>query len=422
MKNSYKILMHRIGIIRVSITRLLKAALPLRLMPEKLFRSGRPKRKWFKMAEYFESGLSLNGERTIGIVKASSNTVPLPKSVQKEVHARFKEVQQTDIAGADVTVLRNASIWGGAGMTVVYNHRGELLVEASPDALFLKSRGLIPHAAYTSIHPGSNRVVGTIADITMYQCQYWKQISYGHWVVDLLPRLSLLEEANVNLHEIDVFLLPSLEHTDTCDVPDFVKSLFLERGIEGTKLVPLKPGHRWYADYLYIPSRLLNRQGIGPWIIDAIRRHPIGPANPVKRDRIYYARTGGKSGRAIQNEEEVRETLRKAGYIVIDSSQYTIPEQRRLIHDADFLIVPNGSGLMNLPYCKPGTSVLHLHSRSYVNPTYRVLSHYADLDHWVLAGDPVNRVNNNSPVTQNYRIDPELLRQSILAMERPWFT
>ena len=92
----------------------------------------------------------------------------------------------------------------------------------------------------------------------------------------------------------------------------------------------------------------------------------ISDSTPSSGNRIYISRKGR---RRVENEGELVELLKKFNFIIIEDRERSVEEQVHLYRNASFIIGPHGASFANVIWCRPGTYLYELFSRSW-SPDY----------------------------------------------------
>ena len=114
------------------------------------------------------------------------------------------------------------------------------------------------------------------------------------------------------------------------------------------------------ADSLYIPT----------WIFDFLRQVFLKKINlritEKKRysNKIFINRKDGTGWRYIINENEVEKNLISQGFQSLTLSKLSFIEQVKIFNSAETVVGLHGAGFANLVFCKPGTKVLELKSKT----------------------------------------------------------
>jgi alginate O-acetyltransferase complex protein AlgJ len=185
---------------------------------------------------------------------------------------------------------------------------------------------------------------------------------YYHWMLDILPKLGLLNKAGYKLEDIDHILVREVNDT-------FQKETLERLGVDLNKVIQTK------EEPLYQCERLLHivldnginmkmNRFIPSWLKQQIQPRPVSG----ERLKLYVTRPAGVR-RGIENEEELLPILEKHGYTVRAMEGLNVVEQADLFSRADVIASPHGGALTNMVFANPGTTVVELFGR-HVYPYY----------------------------------------------------
>jgi hypothetical protein len=186
--------------------------------------------------------------------------------------------------------------------------------------------------------------------------------SYYHFLLDVLPRLAILDTPGVPTPErwyvplqrgFQREILELAGFLPTADVVD----ADLATHVRGEEL--LIPG---------LPDAELRTP---PWAVDYIRER-LRPSDleRVPGRRIYVTRGRERHNRTVTNEEEVVESLADRGFTVVDPGTMPVTEQIRTFAEAEWIVGPHGAAMANLAFASPGASALELFAPDYVQGCY----------------------------------------------------
>ena len=185
---------------------------------------------------------------------------------------------------------------------------------------------------------------------------------YYHWMLDVLPKLGLVEKAGIKLSSIDHFLVREMNDT-------FHKQTLERLGIDAGRIVQTKHDCYLECERLLMVKfdngiNLKMNRFIPTWI-----KHVYPPKYPIgNRIKLYISRPAGVR-RGVANEKQMFPVLRRAGYTIAPMEGMSVIEQAQLLARADVVISPHGGALTNMVFCKPGIKVLELFGR-HVYPFY----------------------------------------------------
>lgn len=203
---------------------------------------------------------------------------------------------------------------------------------------------------------------------------------YFHWLFDILPRIKLLELANINFQDIDYFLVDNRTN--------FQQETLAIFGIPSHKILPLSFPLHLQATNLIVPSFPGSIAWMPPWSCQYLKEKILGEKAIVKnpQKKIYISRVRS-SNRRIINEIEVINLLSKHDFEIINLESLTVAKQAELLSQAKIVISPHGSGLSNLVFCQPKTKVIEIFAPNYVYPCYWLVSNLVNLDYYYLTGE-----------------------------------
>jgi hypothetical protein len=216
--------------------------------------------------------------------------------------------------------------------------------------------------------PRPRRVGGPHACLVNQWC--W---AYFHWVLDTLPRASLLPLDE--RPEVPVIVPDRLSpfHADSLDM----------LGVPEERRVPYDRTHL-VVDELWFPS--LGRTGNPPrWAVEWLRSTFAPAAARAPFRRLYVSRADAPS-RRVENESEVTAMLAGHGFEVFKAEGMPFAEQLRAFSEASVIVGPHGAGLVNSFAARDATLVELMEPR-YLNGCYYALADAAGHDYWFLMAE-----------------------------------
>ncbi len=182
--------------------------------------------------------------------------------------------------------------------------------------------------------------------------------TYGHWLVDFLPRLWVLHQAGHDLATLR-YLVPA-------DLRDFARRLLRLVGIRDDQLVHYQ---HWQAllrvEQLLLPTGLRLGDRLAPCFPQATRfwlaRTACGSgADPVDAGAgIYLARRHG-SERRLVNRTRIEAIAGEQGLTVLHPDELALAEQIAVFRSAAMIVGEYGSALHNAVFSGPGAVVCAL--------------------------------------------------------------
>jgi capsular polysaccharide biosynthesis protein len=172
---------------------------------------------------------------------------------------------------------------------------------------------------------------------------------YGHWLIDLAPRVWLFEHLFPNTS----FTLGIPE-----DAPDYVIEILSSIYSDDITFCTIFSKVN-YKGKLFICSPVRQHDyisqfsGLQPGV-------NLGGGTPV--ERLYLTRKKYNTYRSLLNREAVEESFRRRGFRVIDPEDFTPKQQIQLFRSANVLAGEAGSGLHNSVFCSSGVKIINLQS------------------------------------------------------------
>lgn len=181
-----------------------------------------------------------------------------------------------------------------------------------------------------------------------------------HWLIESIPRLWILDywpelrNAKFIVHNLNDHKLAIL--SEKFSIP-------LEN------LISLDSAAKYTFTSLIYPSALCDIANV-PKKFDFLR-HLFGvpkQKNAIKAEksrRYYITRRDTQLGRGVINEKEIILMLNQLGIEELVMSEHTLDELAQIFSNADILIGPMGSGLINMIYMPPKSAVIEMSTRSW---------------------------------------------------------
>ena len=190
---------------------------------------------------------------------------------------------------------------------------------------------------------------------------------YYHWMLDILPKLGVLEKAGIKLGEIDNLLVRQADRA-------FQKDTLMHFGFDGNRIVETKDNNRLLCEKVIIVDiqngiNMKMNRFLPAWLKHS---YPAPAEASAERIKLYVSRPKGVR-RGVANEDELLPILERYGYTVSAMEGLSVSEQAALMAKADVLVSPHGGALSNMVFCKPGIDVIELYGR-HVYPYYNGLA------------------------------------------------
>ena len=240
---------------------------------------------------------------------------------------------------------------------------------------------------------------------------------YYHWMFDILPQIELIRRSGIELETIDWFVVNSIAKPFQRETLEFL-------GIPEDKIIESDRHSHIQAEEMIVPSFPGYLDWVPPGTIKFLRQTfltQISLEQSNDPERIYISRSRS-ANRQIINEDEVIALLSPLGFQTVYLEELSVLEQVVLFANAEIVIAPHGSGLTNLVFCSPNTTVVELFSPGYVRTDYWIISQQLQLQHYYVIGEsfdclPLRQVMYQNSLTEDILVNLESLKTILTAAE-----
>ena len=239
---------------------------------------------------------------------------------------------------------------------------------------------------------------------------------YGHWVPEFLPKLQFLQH-HPNFRDLPIIVdanLPQshLDHLRRLVDNDLILLDARQSLICGRLLVA--PSPTFFPVELF-PNDILVEEmpGLSPRAMRYFRgaERPSQVRRPVKK--VFLARKAMR-WRRLLNEEEIERMLAGLGFETVLMESLSAAEQIELFAQAEWIVAPNGSALLNLVFADTAVKLLVLTQPNLFNwGTFQGPMGELGYDTWCLQGE---YAVSESQKHSDYRISVDRLRAALAGM------
>ena len=255
--------------------------------------------------------------------------------------------------------------------------------------------------------PPCEQIEGTVAVVTALSANV-----YFHWMVDVLPRLDVLRRGGFDFDRIDKFFVNQYRQP-------FQKESLQRLGIPEDKIIESDRHPHIRAERLLVPSLPSHFSWLSSESVRFLRQTflPKIEGDIPSPERIYISRTKTRY-RHLLNEPEVLDLLQEYGFVSVCLETLSLDEQVHLFSRAKAIVAPHGSGLTNILFCQPQTSVIEIVSPNYFRHYFGAISQLVGLRHYYLRGEvfacsPLRKLMYPNPLTEDIKINLETLRKTL---------
>ncbi len=223
---------------------------------------------------------------------------------------------------------------------------GKLISGATHKYRYKVKRAYIPSPH--SLFPRVERVSGAVAVLSASN-----QHIYWHWLLDVVPRLLMLEEKGEMAQSFFIQAKLPFQY-------EMLKYLGV---LPNGRIINCEEFPMISASTLVVPChQIMEGREFPKWVCQGLREKFL-PFSTVRKagspERVYISRAHARQ-RRIVNEAELLPILRDYGFQVVRLEELTFSEQVGLFRNAEVVVAPNGSGLANLVFSSKGMTVIEI--------------------------------------------------------------
>ena len=349
---------------------------PLRALPVSSESFGPPKGYYHTLADW----QAKEGQGTIQKVhEAHRLKRHEPGTLESKVHWKITQEYRHDAPNAFVATVPHGRLWVHHNFTAHVD--AMTIISAGDKVIGQISHEFGPPLPQHTIFeqrrlPKAHVIPGKVAVLTSVKGE-----QFFHWMLDLLPKIDMLQRAGHQLESFDAFVVNSCQSRFMRDTLEMV-------GIPPEKVVTNQDFSHLKADELVVPTPPHVSGNPQAWAMDFLRDIflPTPGSLPADLPRKLYISRAKAEVRNVVNEEEVRQYLEGRGFETIMMEELPIQQQIALFARAEVIVAPHGAGLTHLVFARQGIKVIELFSPLYVNACFYSLANLMHLDYHYFVG------------------------------------
>jgi Glycosyltransferase 61 len=246
--------------------------------------------------------------------------------------------------------------------------------------------------------------------------------TWGHWLLDTLPKIVLAERACPKLF---TYVVPAdiLEDPSRSAFVQAVQDSLRAYRIDPARLLHVRAGQFYrfsalfdVADAAAYPVHHSLRQ-MHPGVLAAMREIPHPPpAHPA--GSIVALLRGAASERGLANREHVAGMLREAGAVVLDPADLRFVDQVAAVRGAQTVAGDLGSNLACLIYAPAGTGLLSLAPAGWYDSFFVNVAQLTDVAQADVRGVSLPSPAAN-PAKDSWYVDPAQIVRGLEVLRSP---
>lgn len=248
---------------------------------------------------------------------------------------------------------------------------------------------LYPHIQFKKKYNVDSKEQKIIKEAFLIHASY-KEVYY-HWIYDILPQLKTLE-SNSN-SKIIMSPFTNKFQRDSLQLFCNIKNVYAEN-------------YTYRIDKLFLPFQTTRLLMPKKFVFEFLTQN-IKFTNSEVKNKIYITRDK-KFKRSILNEKEIIQILQSRGYLIYSLEDISFSNQVDIFKNASVIISAHGSGLTNIVFCDPGTSILEIYGPGCGERCFARISNHAMLKY---SAFEVNKISYQSSLHRLfYAFFPKLNR------------
>ncbi|HEX7389883.1 MAG TPA: glycosyltransferase family 61 protein, partial [Acidiphilium sp.] len=197
------------------------------------------------------------------------------------------------------------------------------------------------------------------------------EITWGHWVGEILPRAILAEEAwpgRFRYVVSEAITRPG----ENRDYATAILETLAAYGIHEDRLLRLRPDRHYRFDHLHAITGIWSPHGMNPDAMRVMRESLKAPEQRGSAGRLAILRRDAAT-RGIFNQSEIESLLTARGFIIVDPVRLPFIDQIALFRDAEMIFGVLGSGLIGLIYAPEAMRVVTAAPGDWADPYFHML-------------------------------------------------
>jgi hypothetical protein len=257
--------------------------------------------------------------------------------------------------------------------------------------------------------PSGDLPVMDLAGTALCIASDWAAVNYGHFLLDVLPRIDLFERAGFTMNEIDHIICPHRAES--------YRHLLATVGVPLERCVWIDYAAIYHCERLVAPSFPGTRRNTPPWSVEFLRSR-VAPRPSRRGRRLYVPRS---TTRRILNEEELMAIVQKHGFEVFEPSSGA-EDPRAVFAGAEVVVGGHGAALSDIAFCAPGAKVLDLIPSDMIMPGVYAEADSARLDYRYLIGASSGHRPPGAwgPSPYDCTVDADVFREAIADLCSEW--
>lgn len=225
--------------------------------------------------------------------------------------------------------------------------------------------------------------------------------NYCHWLFDLLPKVKMLRDADIEPAAFDTILVPSF-------CRDYERRTFERLGIPADRVLATGPLPGCYLCESLTATTRCHFHPVLEADSVAFIREQLAPDGAEPSRRIFVDRNRAQ-WRRLTNLTEIQEILKAFQFETVAPETLSFDQQRQLFAEASHVVGVHGAGFSNILFCPISARVAEIFAPSYVETTYYNFCHLCGIHYDYLYGEgsfPDNLEHSMERLGCDVTVDP----------------
>ncbi|MCW8305535.1 glycosyltransferase family 61 protein [Acidiphilium sp. PA] len=183
-------------------------------------------------------------------------------------------------------------------------------------------------------------------------------VTWGHWVGEILPRAIMAERAHPGRFRFVVGQAITTMSAARSYATAILESL-AAFGIGNDRVLQIRPDRHYRFKSLHAVSGIWSMAGMNPVVMDVMRGAMRNSIVPAGHQRLAILRRGNQT-RRFSNSDAVERLLSERRFHRPSIESLSFSEQVGLFLDAEMIFGVQGSGLINLIFAPQGVRVISM--------------------------------------------------------------
>jgi hypothetical protein len=237
--------------------------------------------------------------------------------------------------------------------------------------------------------------------------------NYGHWLIDVLPRIYLLKESGL-FDTVDWFMVPNYEF-------DYHKESLKMLGIDESKIINGQLVHHIQADAVIASTAPRGERSflIPDWVTNLHRKYLLTEAilDDKPSPAMVYISRKDSGLRKVTNEDSVIDALKVLGFEILLSSKLSFREKINLFYKAKVIVSASSAGLGSLFYANSEAKLLEIFSQGFVHTHYYNMARSVGMQYnYLICKHLSPATNGKDGEREDITVDVDQLKQKVQEM------